>query len=144
MKKFIRFGLVGFSNTTITFGVFYLLSEVLGVNYMLSSLVGYALGVVNSFILNKKWTFADTDKRILQQLLKFTVVNLVSLGVNLSVLYIGVEVFHLAKTIAQIMAVGFSIVANFIGSRLFVFAEADTSIESIDGDINEIPDLQEI
>ena len=144
MKKFIRFGLVGFCNTTITFGVFYLLSEVIGVNYMLSSLVGYALGVVNSFILNKKWTFADTDKRILQQLLKFTVVNLVSLGVNLSVLYIGVEMFHLAKTIAQIMAVGFSIVANFAGSRLFVFAEVDTSIESIDGEINKMPDLQEI
>jgi putative flippase GtrA len=95
---------------------------------MLSSVLGYAFGMINSYILNKKWTFNDTDKKIFLQLVKFITVNGISIGVNLLVMYILVDRIHIDSMVAQIIATGFSTSFNYIGSRVLVFNRVNHSI----------------
>jgi putative flippase GtrA len=125
--RFMKFCLVGGSNTLITLLSFYILSTILNVNYILSSMLGYCLGMMNSFILNKRWTFYDSEKRILPQFIKFVVVNSLSLGVNLLVMYTLVGKLNLDRMLSQIIATGFSIVSNYVGSRLWVFRDLKIS-----------------
>jgi putative flippase GtrA len=56
--QFIKFNIVGVLNTGVDFAVFTLL---LGVNvpYQAAQCVSYAAGTLNSFLLNKFWTFKD-------------------------------------------------------------------------------------
>lgn len=121
MRRFIKFCIVGGINTAITFCVYYLLAKIIGINYLLSSFVGYATGTLNSFILNKKWTFEDKENRVTIQLLEFTFVNLTSFGVNLFMLYTFVETLNIDKVVSQIFAMFFSTVVNYIGSKIIVF-----------------------
>lgn len=121
MIRFMKFCLVGGSNTLITLLTFYMLNTVLNIDYMLSSIVGYCLGMLNSFILNKKWTFYDSETRILPQFIKFTVINSMSLGINLLVMYILVGKLNFNHMLSQIIATGFSIISNYFGSKLWVF-----------------------
>ncbi len=65
----IRFGIVGVLNTGITLAVIFVLMKVLGVHYALSNVIGYLLGSLNSFMLNKKWTFRSKGKVGLQGVL---------------------------------------------------------------------------
>lgn len=123
MKKFTRFCVVGLSNSAISFLVFYILSQQLGVHYLLGSFIGYISGIANSFIWNKIWTFHDHSSRLLGQFIKFLAINIISLGINLLVLYTLVENIHLVKTIAQLVAMGFSTVANYMGSKIMVFVK---------------------
>src|SRR5664279_1325598 len=59
LVQFIKFGIVGISNTLLTFAVYTLLLKVFGVWYLLASAIGFIAGATNGFLLNRKWTFAD-------------------------------------------------------------------------------------
>lgn len=121
MIKLIKFFIVGGINTLISLIVFYLFNKVLGINHMISSVIGYGSGMANSYILNKKWTFKDNDNKIFIQLMKFIAVNGISLGVNLFAMYMLVDLSHCDSMLSQIIATAFSTITNYIGSRLIVF-----------------------
>jgi putative flippase GtrA len=124
MIRIIKFCIVGGINTTITLSAFYLLNKIIGVNYAASTVISYSLGIINSYILNKHWTFQDLDKKVFFQLLRFITINLVSLGINLLIMYILVDKLYLDSMLSQILATGFSTVSNFLGSRILVFRYA--------------------
>jgi putative flippase GtrA len=143
MKSFVKFCTIGVVNTAITFSIFYFLNQIMGVNYLASSFMGYIAGVISSFSFNKSWTFNNKDSNSIFQFAKFTILNLFSLGINLLILYICVEKFLIPKVAAQIVATGFTTICNFLGSKIFVFAPTrKISTEEL---ISDIPvDLQKI
>jgi putative flippase GtrA len=56
-RQFVRFLIVGVANTLITFVVYRLLLAV-GVWYVVSAPIAWAVGAVNGYVLNSHWTFA--------------------------------------------------------------------------------------
>lgn len=124
MIKLIKFCIVGSVNTLITLVTFYILNKILQINYLTSSLLGYVLGMINSYVLNKRWTFQNRDKKIITQFIKFTVVNLISLGINLFVIYILVDKLNIDSMVSQIFATVFSTISNYAGSKILVFSSS--------------------
>ncbi|MCL4079352.1 GtrA family protein [Coriobacteriia bacterium Es71-Z0120] len=61
MSRVLRFGLVGVANTFVTYVVFVLLNAGLGADPATAHAAGWTLGVINSFVLNRSWTFKDRD-----------------------------------------------------------------------------------
>ena len=57
--QFLKFGIVGVSNTLLAFAVYTLLLKVFGVWYIAASAIGFAVGAVNGFLLNRRWTFRE-------------------------------------------------------------------------------------
>src|SRR6266852_1275739 len=57
LVQFVKFGIVGISNTLLTFAVYTLLLKVFGVWYLAASAIGFIAGAVNGFLLNRRWTF---------------------------------------------------------------------------------------
>lgn len=128
MIKLIKFCIVGAANTIITLFFFYLFNKVLLLNYLLSTIVSYSIGMLNSYVLNKKWTFYDKDKKILIQLIKFIAANGISLAVNLIVMHLLVSKLYIDAFISQVFATGFSTVSNYIGSKLIVFRDINEGL----------------
>ena len=128
MIKLIKFCIVGAANTIITLFFFYLFNKVLLLNYLLSTIVSYSIGMLNSYVLNKKWTFYDKDKKILIQLIKFIATNGISLAVNLIVMHLLVSKLYVDAFISQVFATGFSTVSNYIGSKLIVFRDVNQGL----------------
>lgn len=122
LKRIIRFSLVGASNTFIDFLSFTMFYEAFGAGYMISQVTGYSAGIINSFILNKKWTFEDKSrkKEAVKKLIQFTSVNLITLGVTLIFMDLlvksDVNIFA-AKVIVTLIAQ----VSNFLIYRLWIF-----------------------
>ncbi|ADK16913.1 MULTISPECIES: GtrA family protein [Clostridium] len=127
MIKLIKFCIVGVANTTITLLSFYLFNKILLINYLLSTVVSYSIGMLNSYILNKEWTFCDKDKRIVLQLIEFTMVNGVSLSLNLIIMHLLVSKLYVDTFLSQVFATGFSIISNYIGSKFIVFHSINES-----------------
>jgi len=123
----VRFGAVGFLNTAIDFGLFTLALKVFLLPELLSQAIGYSGGVVNSFFVNRVFTFNARHVRSFGAFSLFVLINLVSLGVSLLVLYGLRETFTIgvypAKAIATVMAWGI----NFSGSRWLVFKAKEGS-----------------
>lgn len=56
--QFAKYGIVGVMNTMLTLLVIFLCKSVFGVNEYVSNAIGYAVGLVNSFLWNRRWVFA--------------------------------------------------------------------------------------
>ncbi len=56
MARFVRFGVVGVSNTVLTLVAYEILTR-LGVVDTAASALGFAVGAANGYLLNRSWTF---------------------------------------------------------------------------------------
>ncbi|WP_321371079.1 GtrA family protein [uncultured Desulfuromusa sp.] len=121
--QFIKFSLVGILNTLVHYLVFYLLFRVAGIAMILASAVGYMTGVLNSYLINRKWTFKPSGSGAGAEFIKFFVVNLVSLGVNLLSLQFLVSALGMLPEIAQVLAIFCSLLVNFSGNKWWTFKQ---------------------
>jgi putative flippase GtrA len=119
MKMFLKFGTVGFFNTLITLGS-YTLFIYIGINYLAANVLGYSLGVLNSFYWNKKWVFQDQTKKA-SVFLKFIAVNILTLAFNTFALYILVSQLGLHPVLANVFAIGSGLALNFIMNVKWTF-----------------------
>ncbi|MBU5342567.1 GtrA family protein [Caldifermentibacillus hisashii] len=122
MKQFLKFGAVGFFNTLITVVTFNIL-VILGLNYVLSNILGYTFGIINSFYWNKKWVFKSNSGEI-NIIFKFVIVNLVTLGLNTFLLYLLVDHLHIRYFLSQLVATAVGMVINFILNKKWTFDKA--------------------
>ena len=68
--QLFKYGVIGVMNTLITAVTFYLLNTWLKVPYGPANIIGYVLGVINSFIWNRNWVF-KTKKNFKREALLF-------------------------------------------------------------------------
>ena len=61
-KRFIKFGIVGFSGVIINEGLLYFFTEIVGFYYLISSIIAIESSMINNFLLNDIWTFRDRKK----------------------------------------------------------------------------------
>jgi len=121
-QQFIKYGIVGVINTLITLSVIFLLMNGFDVNYLISNIVGYMLGFINSFILNKLWTFKSKGK-LKNELFLFIIAFLVCYGAQLLFLIFLIEGLDFSAEISQIIAMAFYTILNFLGNKYFTFKQ---------------------
>lgn len=120
MIKLIKFGFIGMINTAITIGSYAFFVYIIGMNFIAANIIGYLLGMINSYIWNKNWVFQVKESHFLFYI-KFFIVNLAMLGLNSLGLYFLVTTFHLNKLLSQIVVVGFVMIINYFLTKKWTF-----------------------
>jgi putative flippase GtrA len=124
VRQFVKYCLVGILNTLITLGTIFILMKIFNVNYVVSNVVGYGLGLANSFVWNKKWTFRSRGP-FRKESIAFLLVFAVSYLLQLGALVFLKEACKLYVDIAQILSMVFFSVVNFLGNKYISFASPD-------------------
>lgn len=117
--EFVKFSLVGLLNTGVDVAIFFLLTW-LGIQYVTAQIVSYSCGAGNSYLLNKFWTFRSSGLSY-SEIMRFTIVNLVSLGISVIVLTLLRETAGMDLAVAKGVATISALSANFLGNKLWVF-----------------------
>jgi len=117
-KRFLKFAIVGVSNTAISFLVYVVLVK-LSLYYILASIISYIAGILNSYILNTAFVFKE--KKTKKNLFMFSSVYLSALLINLSLLYIMVGVFGIGPITGQILVTGIVMIYNYIMQKKWTF-----------------------
>jgi putative flippase GtrA len=118
--QFVKFGIVGVSNTLLAFAVYTLLLKVFGVWYVAASGIGFAVGAVNGFLLNRRWTFREHVGDALTPV-RWTVVQGCGLLANLGLVYLFVDGMGLDKLLGQACATAIVTVITFTVNRAWTF-----------------------
>ncbi|WRS26143.1 GtrA family protein [Oscillospiraceae bacterium MB08-C2-2] len=119
--KLVKFGITGVVNTLVDFLVFTLLRNVVGWDLTLSQVISYSAGVVNSYILNRSWTFRSREKFLSPQLVKFLVLSLSMLGLSVVLINLFTLQFGLVEMAAKGITIVLVLIVNFLINRLWVF-----------------------
>lgn len=137
--QMIRFGAVGGINTLIDFGILNLLMLMTGITggsgLILCNVVAFIVASLNSYLMNRDWTFKDGSKGRAGQYFLFLVFAIGGLAVNSAGLYF-LMALPLDGTLSPILwangakaaATAASMVWNFLTYRRFVFARAEVRI----------------
>ena len=119
--QFLKFALIGGVNTAIHYVVFIIFLKFVKIDYILASSIGYCSGVLNSYYMNRRWTFAAATGSSILEFSQFVCVNVVALLVNLISLKVLVTSFEIIPEFAQVIAIVFSTVCNFVGNKYWTF-----------------------
>lgn len=118
--QFLKFGIVGVSNTLLAFAVYTILLKVFGVWYVAASGIGFAVGAVNGFLLNRRWTFREHSGDALTPV-RWAIVQSCGLMLNLGLVYLFVHDAGLDKLVGQIPATAIVTVLTFAANRSWTF-----------------------
>ncbi len=86
IKQVAKYGVVGAGNTILSLVIIWVMTKKLGCTEAFSNFTGYFIGLINSFFLNRKWTFNSTGNvfgSAVKFFLVFAVCYLLQLGVLL-------------------------------------------------------------
>ncbi|ACV64800.1 GtrA family protein [Desulfofarcimen acetoxidans DSM 771] len=118
--QFIKFSIVGVINTIISFILYYILISI-NINYLISSILSYSIGMINSFLLNKYWVFIKKSTTHKHYFIKFIIVNIFTLSINSMLLYIFVSKFNINLLLSQFFVTLLVLMINFWGNKFWTF-----------------------
>jgi putative flippase GtrA len=121
-RQFVRFLVVGLSNTALSFVVYRLLL-VASTPYVVAAPLAFAVGALNGYLLNRRWTFAAPDTTRA----RFLYVAFAALGAaSLTLLVLlFVRGAGLDRVEAYLVAIPPVTVATFAANRIWTFAPRD-------------------
>jgi len=135
IAQFSKFIIVGLVNTGLDFGVLNLLILLTGietgVGIAVLNSIAFSVAVVNSYFMNKYWTFGVKGEAVKTvEASKFLMVSLIGLAINSGIVY-GVTNFVIPPfaqigpvswvNLSKMVATGVSLIWNFIGYKFIVF-----------------------
>lgn len=122
--QFIKFGIVGLSNTAISY-IVYLIAVKMGAYYLLASVLGFVISVINAFYWNNKYVFEKKENETRSIFRSFckTFVAYAGTGLILNniLLIIQIDILNWSKVIAPLINLVITIPLNFILNKLWAF-----------------------
>jgi putative flippase GtrA len=129
--RFMKFAVVGVTNTALSFVVFDLAALGLHMPAVWANVVAWLAGFINSFIWNRMWTFADRSTGPTGPLLvRFAAANGLALAVSTAIVVglqraAGVTSTATASALVlngiEAVAIGAALVVNYVVSSRWVF-----------------------
>jgi putative flippase GtrA len=122
LGQLVRFNVVGAVNTAVTYALYAGLVA-LGVPALAALVADYALGIVLSFALNRKYTFDSSGGSLAAAFLRMVLSYLPLLGVNMVLLFALVHMAGWNEYFAQLVALGLVTALSFLVQKFFVFSQ---------------------
>ena len=117
-QRIIKFCIVGGSGILVNMGLLWLLKEMAGLPITIASPISIETSIISNFTLNNLFTFRDRRSPVLKstllRLLKFNLVSLGGLGINLGVLLFLTNVVGIHYLIANLVGIVAAFMWNYI------------------------------
>ncbi|SMC71584.1 GtrA family protein [Papillibacter cinnamivorans] len=121
-RRVVVFGLIGVMNTAVDFAVYSLLIAFSPLGLALSQAAGYSAGLINSFIMNRCFTFRNGATTSLKaQVPRFLIVNGITLAISILCLSFLVNRLGMNQYLAKVPVTVLVMIVNYLGYKLFVF-----------------------
>ena len=117
--RFLKFGAVGFSGVFVDLGVFWMLSNGLGLAAVTATILSAEVAVLNNFIWNDRWTVGDRSiqqpgrRSMVRRFLKFNVLCLVGIVLQGTLVGLMSKVAGVPAIGAKLLAIGLVMLWNF-------------------------------
>lgn len=119
-RHLIFYGIIGSFCASLDFLVFYVLTTIGEVFYLIANIISVTTAIVISFILNTKYNFKVQDK-ILKRFLIFISVGFGGLLSSSVLLYFFIDILTLGKVISKALSIVFVVLLQFLLNKFITF-----------------------
>lgn len=132
-KEALKYGMVGVVGLGIEWGSFFILRDVLHINYIVSHILSSLLAITNNFLLNSYFTFKATDK-IIKRAVSFYGVAAIGIVIsttllpifvriiNIGVAYVDIDISQkMIQNIGKLGATGVVVIIQFFWNKYITF-----------------------
>lgn len=122
--RIVNYLIVGVLTTIVNFVAYVILAKVIGFDYITSSVISWIIAVLFAYITNKIFVFKSktiNKKSLFKEMYQFFKYRLLSLGVDLGIMFILVDIIYFDDVLAKLLVQFVIIVINYVFSKLFVF-----------------------
>ncbi len=130
LTQFIKFSIVGISNTLISLAVYYLCYSLLGMHYILANVLAFLVSVTNAFYWNSRYVFAAGERPHWKQAFGMYVKTVTAYGLTFllstGLLVFWVELVGVSAEVAPIINLFITMPLNFLLNKHWTFRRKDT------------------
>lgn len=134
LTQFVKFGMVGLSNTIISYLIYVIALLIFQKNvwipswdYLAAQIIAFVLSVLWSFYWNNKYVFQkgkNAQRSLVKTLLKtYMSYAFTGLFLNSILSFLWVEVLHISKLVAPIINLLISVPLNFVMNKFWAFRD---------------------
>ena len=120
VNQILKFGVVGGLAFLIDYCLLYVLTEFIGIHYLISSVISFIVSLIFNYILSIKWVFDVTKKQTIKEVTIFVILSVMGLGINQIVMYLGSDILHIHYMITKLAATAIVMVWNFVTRKIFI------------------------
>lgn len=123
-EEIIKYLFFGVLTTVISIASYGLFAKLFHIHYLVSNVLSWILAVLFAFITNKIYVFKSKTKekkQVTNEIIQFFIFRLVSLGIEMGIMYMFVDMLKVNDMITKIVAQFIVIVLNYVFSKVFVF-----------------------
>ena len=142
VKQAMQFCVVGFINTMIDYGLFYLLISIANLHKSIAQVFSTSVAMCCSFFANRYWTFGREGRGRFDEIVKFLTINLLAMLSVILLTHLFYDIWHvesaanallasvkisyivqgdIAIMFCKVIASVFSLMINFFGNKFWVF-----------------------
>lgn len=120
-RQFAKFALTGGICVVVDYAVLIYLTERIGINYMYSGGISYALSILLNYLLSIRFVYESSGNRNrLVEMAIFTLLGIIAWIFNQMIMWITVNTFHIYYAVAKILATLIVSVYNFVSRKVFL------------------------
>ncbi|HIS90668.1 MAG TPA: GtrA family protein [Candidatus Faecisoma merdavium] len=120
-KEIINYLIFGVLTTLISIVTYAIFTKVFHIDYLISNVLSWIIAVLFAYITNKIYVFESKSKKNIKEITSFFFFRVVSLIIEMIILYIFVDILHIDDLVTKIIAQIIVIVSNYVFSKVFVF-----------------------
>ncbi len=129
--QFVKFGLVGASNTVISLITYYIF-VFLGLNYLVANFFGFVTGTLNAYYWNSRFVFKnknDEGTKGIKIVFKTFVAYGATFVLSSALLFLMVQIIGISQMVAPIINLAITTPLNFIINKFWTFTKGKAKIE---------------
>ena len=119
--EFIKFGIVGVSNTLISLTIYYIFVAIDRDLYIIGNCVGFVVSVLNAYYWNRRYVFKTSNKGHIKAIARTFASYGFTFILSTVILYVMVSIVNVSEFIAPIVSLVVTIPVNFLLNKFWSF-----------------------
>ena len=124
-KEIIMYLIFGILTTVVNIVVYFIASNVLNINYLISNATAWFLSVLFAYVTNKLYVFESSSKEFIKEIVAFFSSRLATGILDMFLMWLFVTVASLNDVVVKIFVNILVIIMNYMFRKLFVFRKDD-------------------
>lgn len=124
IEQIMKFGVVGVIAFVIAFGVMVFLTEVFGIDPVISATVSFIISVIFNYAASMRYVFSHREGMSrTREFVIFVVLSAIGLGINDLLIWAGTDLASFDYRLVKIFATAVVMVWNFVTRKIFLEGE---------------------